>query len=267
MTSKQPGQEHSQSVSGVINSCVDPVVDSLSQLVMDCISGDVTDEHLELHQSQLALSLQVCPFIFVHHCTNLFDQNLATTAQAAARSLVANDMELVADLTNGIKKINAAVVTFCNGFQGYIESPDSLEHHQFFTTAGKEVAEALHNLVQVVDDTSELRVKRVTDRTTMALAEVILQIKAEYHNKSSMNRFTAAFEQESNATGYLVLFHSHLIRPVTLCMNILSKTTLGPKKALLNKCFDILEYSAPRMLDCARRLANNSRTYLRLSCE
>jgi hypothetical protein len=44
-------------------------------------------------------------------------------------------------------------------------------------------------------------------------------------------------------------------------MNLLSKATHEPKKVLLNKCFDILEYDAPRMLDAARRLANNPCMY------
>lgn len=34
-------------------------VDSLSTLVMDCVSGEVTNEQLEVHTQQLSLCLQV----------------------------------------------------------------------------------------------------------------------------------------------------------------------------------------------------------------
>jgi hypothetical protein len=59
--------------------------------------------------------------------------------KTTARQFGADDLELVTDLTNGLKLITAAVGTFFNGFQGYIESPESQIHHEFFAKAGKEV--------------------------------------------------------------------------------------------------------------------------------
>lgn len=90
----------------------------------------------------------------------------------AGRQFATDDLDLVTDLTNSLRVITAAVTTFCNGFQGYIESPDSIEHHNFFAKAAKEVVHnlcstdsskvsvALTNLVKVADFSSELRVKR-----------------------------------------------------------------------------------------------------------
>lgn len=64
---------------------------------------------------------------------------------------------------------------------------------------------------------------------------------------------------------FSVLRHlSHL--SVSLVMKMLSKTTLEPKKVLLNRVFDVLEYTAPRMLDFARKLVNNLRTLSAYFC-
>lgn len=48
----------------VIGQVVDPLVDALSTLTMDCVTGQVTPEELDSHSQRLSLCLQVTLFWF-----------------------------------------------------------------------------------------------------------------------------------------------------------------------------------------------------------
>jgi len=209
---------------------VDPLVETLSQMVMDSVSG-ASKVQLEMDVAQLTSCMK----------------ELTSETRAAAVQLKREDPELVTELTNSVKRITGAVSAFCNGFVAYLETPNSRVHHEFYAKSCKQVekainfltlkvSDAISALLVILNDTSEYRVQRLTDKALKSMAESLKLVKAEYPSVSKVNNLTLVFERDNKAV-------------VSICLKVLSKTTYEPLKQLLNKSLDALELSAPRIGD------------------
>lgn len=120
-----------------VKEIVEPLVDALTHLIVECISGRMKD--VTTHCMKLATSTQ----------------SLVDLSQQVA--LKSDDSELTNEIINSINFIADQIEGLVLAFTTLIQNRDDPDSVTKFSNASQNVADAINNLVLVTDDTSPKR--------------------------------------------------------------------------------------------------------------
>lgn len=137
-----------QDTSSQINKLVEPLVDSLSSLVLESIGGALKD--VVAHGQRLGEATQ-----------NLMN----FTEQVAISS---GDNELTEEIVHSINFLAEQIDTFVAAFSALVQNRQDPERIKSFSRAAESVGDAVHTLVTIADETSQKRMVALT-RSVLAL--------------------------------------------------------------------------------------------------
>jgi hypothetical protein len=120
-----------------INKVIEPIVDALSQLVLETVGGSIAD---------------VMP-----HCIKLANSTTQLVEIAQQVALSAEDEQLTIEITDIINNLATQIDNLVNNFTYFVKDRTNTILAKNFAQSSKDVGEAINNLVLVADETSQKR--------------------------------------------------------------------------------------------------------------
>lgn len=116
---------------------VSPLVDSLSLLVLECVGGSLKD--------------------VTTHCISLAGHTQTLVDQAQKVAMTTDDTEVVNEIINSINVIADHIGNLVQSFQLLVQDRTNPATVKAFSAAAQQVADAINNLVNATDETSQKR--------------------------------------------------------------------------------------------------------------
>lgn len=120
-----------------LNNIVNPLVDSLSLLVLECVGGSLKD--------------------VTTHCVSLASNTQALVDQAQKVAMSTDDTEVVNEIINSINIIADQIGSLVESFQALITNRTDPTLVKNFSHTAQNVADAISSLVNATDETSQKR--------------------------------------------------------------------------------------------------------------
>jgi hypothetical protein len=120
-----------------LNGIVNPLVDSLSLLVLECVGGSLKD--------------------VTTHCVALAGHTQALVDQAQKVAMNTDDTEVVNEIINSINVIADHIGSLVEAFTALVSNRTDPSLVKNFSIAAQNVADAINNLVNATDETSQKR--------------------------------------------------------------------------------------------------------------
>lgn len=120
-----------------VKDIVEPLVDSLTHLIVECVTGRMKD--------------------VTNHCMKLATSTQSLVDVSREVALKSDDHDLTNEIINSINFIADQIEGLVLSFTQLIQNRDDPEYVAKFSASAQNVADAINNLVLVTDDTSPKR--------------------------------------------------------------------------------------------------------------
>jgi hypothetical protein len=157
-----------ETLSQQVNRAVEPLVDALSSLVLECIGGSMKD--VSQHAVKLADSTNV----------------LITIAQKVA--LAESDEELTTEIINSINFIADQIELLVSAFSSLLSNRTDPTAIKNFATAAQNVGDAINTLVVASDETSQKRMTSLVRYATSPLFSLRLFLTRRIFSSGVMHK-------------------------------------------------------------------------------
>jgi len=204
-----------------INRVIEPLVDALSQLVLETFGGSIAD---------------VMP-----HCVKLANATSELVDVAQQVAISAEDEQIVVEITDIINHIASQIDNLVNNFTNFVQDRTNSNLAKAFAQSAKEVGEAINALVLATDETSQ---KRMTALVRKAV-ETTKNLEDDIASGNRSKIFNTSREcHDMNQT------------LVEVSRRAAWATSHEQKRRLLNAGADGVSRTIPQLLDTAKLLAD-----------
>jgi hypothetical protein len=202
-----------------LNAIVNPLVDALSLLVLECVGGSLKD--------------------VTTHCMALATQTQALVNEAQKVAMSSDDTEVVNEIINSINIIADQIGSLVESFQALITNRTDPSLVKNFSSTAQNVADAISSLVNATDETSQKRLIALVRRAIQSNKD--LEGALARNNRADILMVGAKFQE----------VHSKL---VDVCELALSASNIPHKKSLLREAAGELRVSAPNLVECLKHV-------------